>query len=227
MAQWTMKQIANACDYALNSATLTKNEISSVCKDVIQYGAKAICVTSGWVKFTVEQLKDSNVLTSSYIGFPLGSIHPKIKIAEAKIAVENGAQEIDVVISIGRMKERDYAYIQDELDSLRQAISIPIKVIIESVYLDDDDKIKICEIVKKSNIDCISTSTGYASGGATISDVSLIRQCLGNKIGVKATGYISTLNDLTTMLEAGANRVETSSFYKIMHEAELAKLPIE
>lgn len=227
MAKWTIKQIANTCDYAIDSATLTKSEISSICKDAAHYGAKAICVNSGWVKFTAEQLQDSDVLTSSYIGFPLGSTISQIKVEEAKQAIQDGAQELDMVIAIGRLKERDYGYVENELRAMRDAVSVPIKAIIESVYLDDDDKIKICELIKKIGIDYISTSTGYASGGATISDVSLIRQCLGRDMGVKATGYISTLDDLTTMLEAGADRIGTSAFYKIMHEAELAKFPFE
>lgn len=219
MANWTQQQVAAVCDYEIHQATMSEKEVLEACREAKRFEAAAVCINGSFVRLAAKELDDSNVKVSGYISFPFGGCAIESKRAEAAFLEQEGADEIDFVISVGRLREKQFDYIQEECQAILDAVSIPVKAIIECNYLDDDFKIKACEIIKKTNIAFVSSNTGYPSNFATISDISLMHQCLGDAAGVKACGGIMTLNDLTAMLEAGASRVGVERFTEIMRQA--------
>lgn len=214
----TLEEILSKCDHTLLAQDATKDDIKSICDDGIKFKTASICIPPSYVEFAKHYIETQNadLKICTVIGFPNGNCTTKTKIFEARDAIEKGADEIDMVINIGRLKDKDYTYILNEIKQLRNACENKIlKVIIETCYLTDDEKIKMCEIVTEARADFIKTSTGFGTGGATFEDVALFAKYIDPDVKIKAAGGISSLEDAEKYIELGASRLGTSRIVKI------------
>ena len=214
-----MKNIAKYIDHTCLKSDTTENEIKNLCVEAITYGFASVCVNPIYIPLAVKNLKNKDPKVCSVIGFPLGSISTEMKFAEAMLAIHQGVDELDMVINIGNLKQGNFKEISDEVSKIvRASANIVIKVIIETCLLNDKEIVKISKLIKNSGAEFVKTSTGFSHGGATVEDIRLIRKNVGNNFGVKASGGISSLLDVNNMINAGANRIGTSSGVKILNE---------
>ena len=214
-----MRDIAKYIDHTNLRPYLTKKDIQKICKEASQYNFASVCINPIHVSSAAKYLKDSFSKVSTVIAFPLGAISTEIKYAEAMDAIDQGAEELDMVINIGYLKEGKNNQLADEITKIVKASEgICLKVIIETCLLNTEEKIRISKIVKESGADYIKTSTGFSAKGADAEDVKIIRETVGDSIGIKASGGIKSLSDLNKMLNAGANRIGTSSGISILNE---------
>jgi deoxyribose-phosphate aldolase len=217
--QLSRKELATMIDSTNVKATATKSEIEKLCREAIKYGFKCAVVNSFYVKLAAKFLQGSNVKVCSTIGFPFGASTPEIKALEAVKAVEDGAEELDMVINLGALKSGDYEVVKQDIsavvDAKRLDKEITVKVIVETTQLTRDEKVVACKLVKEAGADFVKTSTGLF-GVATVEDVRLMRQTVGKNMGVKAAGGIRTYADAVAMIEAGANRIGTSTAVAII-----------
>jgi len=217
------EELAKMIDSTNVKATATKNEIEKLCKEAAEYGFRCAVVNPVYVKLAASILKGSNVKVCSTVGFPVGVSLPEIKALEAVKAVEDGAEELDMVINLSAMKSGDYETVKQDIaavvDVKRLSKDIIVKVIIETTFLTKDEKIIACKLSKEAGADFVKTSTGLFGKGATVEDVKLMRQTVGKDMGVKAAGGIRTYADAIAMIEAGANRIGTSTAAQIIQEA--------
>ena len=207
-------------DHTLLKPNTTKEQIQTLCKEAKDNSFMAVCVNSTYVKLASEELKGSNVKVCTVVGFPLGASPKEVKSLEAKIAIENGAKEIDMVINIGELKNQNYALVQEDIKMQAQtchANNAILKVIIETCLLTEEEKVKACQLSKEAGADYVKTSTGFSTGGATLEDVKLMRATVGPELGVKASGGVRDLQAAKDMIEAGATRLGTSSGVKIVN----------
>ncbi len=210
------KKILAACDHTLLLQDATWDEIKVICDDAKKYGTASICIPPCYVKKAAEYLAGS-VPVCTVIGFPNGNMTTETKVFETKDALENGADEIDMVINIGMLKAGEYDYIIDEIKKIKEACGSHIlKVIIETCLLTEDEKITMCEIVTRAGADYIKTSTGFSTAGATFDDVKLFSEHVGKNVKIKAAGGISSLEDAEKFMELGADRLGTSRIVKIV-----------
>jgi len=192
-------------------------DIEKLCDEAIKYQFASVCVHPYYVSLASELLKDTNVEVCTVIGFPLGMNTTATKVYEAIGAVENGATEIDMVINIGALKDKDYEYIKEEIEEIRDSIDGKVlKVIIETCYLTKEEIVKMTEICNETFVNFIKTSTGFGTRGATIEDIELINKSKSNVLEIKASGGIKNYDTALEMIEAGATRLGTSSGVKIM-----------
>ena len=210
-------QINKFIDHTLLKAFATTADIISLCEEAKKYNFKSVCVNPANVKTAKKALEGSDVLVCTVIGFPLGANTVEVKALETMTAIRDGADEIDMVINVGKAKEHDYDYIEKEI-ALVVASSAGkcVKVILETCYLTDEEKVACCKAAQKAGATFVKTSTGFGTGGATVEDVKLMRETVGDTMGVKASGGIRSLQDLETMVEAGASRIGASSGVAIM-----------
>jgi len=217
------EELAKIIDSTNVKATATKSEIESLCKEAVQYGFRCAVVNPVYVKLAAKLLKGSNVKVCSTVGFPFGVSLAEVKALEAIKAVEDGAEELDMVINLSAFKSGDYEFVKRDIaavvDAKRLSKEIIVKVIIETAYLTRDEKVIACKLVKEAGADFVKTSTGFFGGGATVEDVRLMRQTVGKNMGVKAAGGIRTYADAIAMIEAGANRIGTSTAAAIIKGA--------
>jgi deoxyribose-phosphate aldolase len=217
------EELAKMIDSTNVKATATKEEIERLCKEAIQYGFRCAVVNPFYVGFAAKLLKDSDVKVCSTVGFPFGVSLTEIKALEAVKAVEDGAEELDMVINLSALKSGDYDFVKRDiiavLDAKRLSNELIVKVIIETAYLTKDEKIIACKLVKEAGADFVKTSTGLFEKGATIEDVRLMRRTVGKDIGVKAAGGIRTYADAVAVVKAGANRIGTSTATAIIEGA--------
>jgi len=210
------KDILSRVDHTLLSQTATWEEIRQILDDGIKYGCASACIPACYVKQAAEYV-DGKLPICTVIGFPNGYHTTSTKIFETRDAVANGADEIDMVINIGFLKDKRYDEIEQEIRKIHEACSgKTLKVIIETCLLTDEEKIKMCEIVANAGAEFIKTSTGFSTAGATFSDVELMRQYVGTNVKVKAAGGISSFEDSEKFIELGADRLGTSRLVKIM-----------
>ena len=217
--------VAALIDHTLLKAEATRNDIERICREALQHRFASVCVNSVFVKQVSEALRNSPVKTCIVVGFPLGANLQVVKLDEARVALEQGAQEIDMVIHIGALKAGDDAAVRGEIESLRRGVHehrAILKVIIETALLSEEEKVRACRAARDASADFVKTSTGFSTSGATVGDVELMRREVGREMGVKASGGVRTLDDLIAMVDAGATRIGTSNGVKIMEEA-LAK----
>lgn len=213
-------QINKFIDHTLLKAFATSDEIRKLCEEAKKYNFKSVCVNPVHVSLAKECLEGSDVLVCTVIGFPLGANTKEIKAFETIDAIKNGADEIDMVINIGKAKEHDYTYIEDEIKMVVAASTgKTTKVIIETCYLNDEEKMNCCLAAKKAKATFVKTSTGFGTGGATANDIGLMRETVGPDMGVKASGGIRNLDDLELMVENGATRIGASSGVAIMENS--------
>lgn len=199
----------------------TREQIDKIINEAKEYGFKSICVNPTHVKYSAEQLKGTDVLVCTVIGFPLGASTKEVKAFETKNAIENGASEIDMVINIGALKDGRLDEVKDDIESVVKASNgKTVKVIIETVLLTDEEKVTACKIAKEAGADFVKTSTGFAGGGATASDVKLMKDTVGEALEVKASGGVRNLEDFNNMLEAGATRIGASAGVQIIQGLE-------
>jgi deoxyribose-phosphate aldolase len=213
------QQIAGMIDHTLLKANATKAEIVKLIEEAKEYSFASVCVNPTWVKTAMELLADSpNVKVCTVIGFPLGASTPETKAFEVKNAIENGANEVDMVINIGALKDQDDELVERDIRAVVEAAKgkALVKVIIETCLLSDEEKVRACELSVKAGADFVKTSTGFSTGGATIEDVRLMRQTVGPDIGVKASGGVRSREDALALIEAGATRIGASSGVSIV-----------
>ena len=212
--------ILSKCDHTLLSQNATVGEIRSILDDGIRYGVASVCLPPVYVRGAKEYVGD-RLKIFTVIGFPNGYHTTAVKVFETKDAIANGADEIDMVINIGKLKDKKYDAIEDEIRQIREACGGKIlKVIIETCLLTKEEKIKMCEIVTKAGADFIKTSTGFSTGGATFEDVALMKAHIGEQVKVKAAGGISSFEDAEEFIRLGADRLGTSRLIKILKSAD-------
>ncbi len=216
--------IAGMIDHTLLKANATQEEIGKLCEEARKYRFASVCVNPGYVALASRLLRGSNVMVCTVIGFPLGSTTPTVKAIEARDAIANGADEIDMVINIGALKSGNDQLVLDDIRAVREATRGKcLKVILETSYLTNDEKVRACKMSKQAQADFVKTSTGFGSGGATPEDVALMRQTVGPEMGVKASGGIKNAEVAAAMVKAGANRLGTSASIAIVSGGEAAK----
>ena len=215
------RSIAALIDHTILKAEATGADVARLCGEAKQYGFATVCVNGSRVKQAVTALAGSGVKVCSVIGFPLGAMTTRAKIFEADFALGDGATELDMVISVGQLKDRNYDAVRTDIAAVTQLAherGAIVKVIIETSLLTDEEKRTACGISVEAGADFVKTSTGFAASGATAADVALMREVVGPAIGVKASGGIRTLSDVRAMITAGANRIGASDSVKIIGE---------
>ena len=211
-----LKQLLNHVDHTLLSVTATTPDYIQLCNEGAAHGVASICVPPSRVSLCATHLQ-GQVKVCTVIGFPNGYADSRMKAVEAKDAIRNGADEIDMVIDIGRAKEHDYAAVLSDIRLVRRTTAgYVLKVIIETALLTQEEKIALCEVVSESGADYIKTSTGFAAGGATFEDVALLRKHVDPEIKVKASGGIASLEDAYKFIALGADRLGTSRIIKLI-----------
>lgn len=213
--------IAKKIDHTMLKADATKETIIRYCSEAKEYGFASVCVNSCHVPLVASELKDSGVDTCCVIGFPLGAMLTSAKAFEASESVKAGATEVDMVINIGAIKDKDWDFVREDIKAVVEASKPAIvKVIIETCLLTDEEKIKLCKCVTAAGADYIKTSTGFSTGGATFEDIALFAKNVGNQVKIKAAGGISSLEDAEKFLELGADRLGTSRIIKLMKQEQ-------
>ena len=225
VSKMTGAEMAQYIDHTLLKPEANRTALDQLCEEAILHGFKAVCVNSGWVAYVAEKLKETNIAVCSVIGFPLGAMCFAAKAFEARQAVEDGAQELDMVLNIGALKSGDFKAVEQDIQAVRREANRPVvlKVIIETCLLTDDEKAKACEIAQNAEADFVKTSTGFSTGGATPEDLILMRKAVGPRMGVKASGGIKDFETAAAMIAAGATRIGAGAGVAIVNGAE--KLP--
>ena len=198
-------------DHTLLKANATKEQILKLCEEAKTYDFASVCVNAGWVKTCADALKETDVKVCTVVGFPLGATTSAVKAYEAKEAIANGADEIDMVMNIGAMKSKDYQLVEDDIRAVVEACAPHVvKVIIETCLLTDEEKVKACELSVAAHAAFVKTSTGFSTAGATVEDVRLMKETVKDACEVKAAGGVRTAEDFDNMVKAGATRIGTS-----------------
>ena len=205
-------------DHTLLKQDATKDKINKLIDEAKEYDFKSICINPTWITYCKEQLKNTDVLICTVIGFPLGANTIESKVFEAKDAILKGADEVDMVINIGKLIDNDYEYLVKEISSIKEAVGNKVlKVIIETCLLTDEQIITACKAVMQSKADFVKTSTGFSTAGANVRVVKLMKDTVQGNCLIKAAGGVKTPQDLVEMIEAGANRIGTSSGVLLMN----------
>ncbi|WP_338750210.1 deoxyribose-phosphate aldolase [Bacillus sp. FJAT-52991] len=212
------EKVAKMIDHTLLKADATKEEVGKICEEAKAYEFASVCINPVWVPYASEQLKGTPVKVCTVIGFPLGAMTSDVKAFETKNAIENGAEEVDMVINIGALKAGDYEAVLKDIQAVTSAAKgkALTKVIIETCLLTDEEKKKACELAVEAGADYVKTSTGFSTGGATVEDIALMRKTVGPDIGVKASGGVRSREDAENMIKVGATRIGASSGVKIV-----------
>lgn len=212
------QNVAGLIDHTLLKADATKDQVTVICTEAKEHHFASVCVNPTWVKYSSEQLQGSDVKVCTVIGFPLGANTPETKAFEVKNAIENGAHEVDMVINIGALKDKDDELVERDIRAVVAAATgkALTKVIIETALLTEEEKIRACELAVKAGADFVKTSTGFSTGGATPEDIALMRKTVGPDIGVKASGGVRNTEDANKVIEAGATRIGASAGVSII-----------
>lgn len=206
-------EIAEYIDHTILKPQATKEMVKRICDEAKQYHFASVCVNPCHVNEVAKQLEGSGVASCCVIGFPIGACTPEAKAYEARDAAKNGATEVDMVINVGAAKDGDWDFVQKDIAGVVQAVAgkAIVKVILETCLLTDEEKVKACEAGKVAGAHFVKTSTGFSDGGATTHDVKLMRDAVGDTMGVKASGGVRTYQDAVSMIRAGASRLGTSA----------------
>lgn len=220
------RSVASLIDHTILKPEATRQDVERLCREAIQHEFASVCVNPVFAALVSGLLQDSRVKTCAVIGFPLGANLTATKVEEARAAIGNGARELDMVLHVGALKSGDDGVAAQDIKAVVDvchAARAVCKVILETALLTDAEKERACILARDAGADFVKTSTGFGSGGATVSDVGLMRRVVGPSVGVKASGGVRSFDDVLKMVEAGANRIGTSSGVKILEEAS-AKL---
>lgn len=212
------KELAKYIDHTQLKPDTTKEKIKEIIDEAREHKFASVCVNSYWVPYCYENLKDTDVKVCTVIGFPLGAMSTQAKVFETEQAIKDGATEADMVINVGELKSGNDNAVQQDIKAVVEAAKnrALVKVIIETSLLSRDEKIRACELAKAAGADFVKTSTGFSGGGATVEDVTLMRETVGNDLGVKASGGIRDLKSTNEVIEAGATRVGASAGVDIL-----------
>ena len=213
-----MRTISSMIDHTILKADATSEMIKTLCQEAIEYDFAAVCVNPCHIEYCSELLKDSKVKVATVIGFPLGANTKESKAFETIDAIKKGAHEVDMVINIGALKDKNYDLVKEDIESVVKAADgkAIVKVIIESSLLTDDEKKMACQLSLEAKADFVKTSTGFSTGGATVDDVKLMKSVVGDNMEIKASGGVRDLDTAKAMIQAGATRLGTSSGIKIV-----------
>lgn len=209
---------AKMIDHTLLKTEAQRKDLDKLINEAKKYNFMSVCVSPIWVKYAADLLKNTDVKVCTVIGFPQGATPTPVKVFETQNAIENGANEVDMVISIGLLKDKEYDAVENDIKAVVNVAKgkALTKVIIEACLLTDEEKIMACKLAKKAGADFVKTSTGFSTGGATVHDVQLMRKTVGTDMGVKASGGVRTKEEAQKMIEAGANRIGTSNGISIV-----------
>ncbi|MBB5173715.1 deoxyribose-phosphate aldolase [Texcoconibacillus texcoconensis] len=212
------ENIAKMIDHTMLKADTKKEQIDKVCQEAKEHGFFSVCINPTWIEEVANQLAESDVKVCTVIGFPLGATTPETKAFETKDAIEKGADEVDMVINIGQLKDGQYDAVKRDIQAVVDAANgqALVKVIIETSLLTDDEKRKACELAVEAGTDYVKTSTGFSTGGATVEDIRLMRETVGPDIGVKASGGMRDRETADAIIEAGASRIGASASVAIV-----------
>ncbi len=214
--------IAKYIDHTILKPEATIEEVKKLCREAKEYNFASVCVNACYTKLVSTELKGSDVKTCVVVGFPLGAMTKEAKAFETTDAIKNGANEIDMVINVGALKDKNYVLIKEDIEAVVNAAKgkAIVKVIIETCLLTDEEKVKACEISKEAKADFVKTSTGFSSGGATKEDIALMRNTVGIDLGVKASGGVRDYKTAMDMINAGASRIGASASITIVSESK-------
>jgi deoxyribose-phosphate aldolase len=216
MARWI--------DHTLLKPEVTKQEVEHICSEAREHSFASVCVNPTWVSLSHKLLRNSGVKVCTVIGFPLGATLPEVKAAETRQTITQGAEEVDMVINVGALKSGDLALVEHDIRSVvRAAGRRTVKVILETCLLTDEEKVQACTIAQRAGADFVKTSTGFNKGGATVTDVALMRKVVGPTMGVKASGGVRSYDEACKMVEAGATRIGASASVAIVSNGSAAK----
>jgi len=221
--------VASLIDHTLLKPEASQADIERLCAEARQYGFATVCVNPTWVQYCAHALRGATARVCTVVGFPLGATLPEVKALETKRVIESGASEVDMVLNIGALKSNLYALVHDDIEavtSVCRRMGVISKVIIETALLTDEEKVKAAVLVRTGDADFIKTSTGFASGGATVADVALLRRVVGPDMGVKAAGGVRDLKSAKAMIDAGADRIGASVGVKIVRELTTGIAPV-
>lgn len=215
-----MNNISSMIDHTILKADATREMVKTLCEEAIEYKFAAVCVNPYHVEYCSELLKNSDVKVATVIGFPLGANTKETKAFETIDSINKGADEVDMVINIGALKDKNYDLVKEDIESVVKAANgnAIVKVIIETSLLTEEEKAKACELSLEAKADFVKTSTGFSTGGATVEDVKLMKSIVGNNMEIKASGGVRDLDTAKSMIEAGATRLGTSSGIKIVKQ---------
>jgi len=213
-----MKNLAKYIDHTLLAQNATKEQIKNLCDEANKYEFCSVCVNSSYASLAKEFLGRSEVKVCSVVGFPLGAMSTEAKAYEAKKAIEDGASEIDMVINVGFLKSNDFESVQQDIANLRATCKgVVLKVIFETALLEEDEIRKVCEISKEVGVDFVKTSTGFSTRGASLEDVRIMKEVVGDSVDIKASGGVRSYETAIEMINAGASRLGTSSGIAIIN----------
>lgn len=213
-------KLASMIDHTILKPEAGKEQVETICREAREYGFASVCVNSSYVPLCAELLRDTEVKVCTVIGFPLGAMSTAAKVAEARQAILDGAEELDMVIHIGMLKDGNNEYVEQDIHSVVEEArgKAAVKVIIETCLLSEEEKVRACMLAKKAGADYVKTSTGFSTGGATAEDIALMKNTVGKDMKVKASGGIRTREKAEEMRKAGADRIGTSSGIRIVEE---------
>ena len=217
--------LARYFDHTALKADTKESDVQKLCKEALDYKFASVCVNANYVGLAHELLKDSEVKVCTVVGFPLGATLPEVKAFEAVKAIENGATEVDMVINVGALKSGKLELVEEDIRTVANACKgkAILKVIMETCLLTDEEKVQVCLASKSAGADFVKTSTGFSTGGATSSDIALMRKTVGTEMGVKASGGIRDLKTALQMIEAGASRIGASASVNIVNDIATEK----
>jgi len=218
LAQTPRSALAKYIDHTLLKPEGTREQIDKLCAEAVEYGFYSVCVNASWTAYCARKLRGTPVKVCTVVGFPLGAMDGRAKGFETRGAVENGADEIDMVMNVGALKSGDLKTVEEDIRWVLRACrsTTVLKVIIETALLTDEEKVLACQIAKRAGAHFVKTSTGFASGGATAADVALMRRTVGLELGVKAAGGVRSTEDALAMIQAGASRIGATASVAIV-----------
>jgi len=217
----TRAQVARMIDHTMLAAYATELDIRELCEEAAEHGFASATVNPVWVSYCAKKLAGTGVGIDACVGFPLGANTAAMKVEEARDAVRAGATEIDMVMNVGAMKSGYASFVEREIAAVVKAVKgIPVKVILECSYLAEAEKVEACLMCRRAGAAYVKTSTGFGNGGATVEDVTLMKQTVGDDLGIKAAGGIRSLGDVLALVQAGATRIGTSAGLRILEDAD-------
>lgn len=213
------KLVNNMFDHTILKPEASVEAVEKICNEAIEYGFASVCVNQYRTKMVADKLKGTDVKVCTVVGFPLGAVSTEVKVFETKEAIKDGAEEIDMVINVGALKDKNYDYVKEDIRKVKEACGDnTLKVIIETCLLTDEEKVKVCELAVEAGADFVKTSTGFSTGGAVAEDVTLMKKTVNGKALVKASGGIRDNKKAIAMVEAGADRLGTSATVEIVND---------
>jgi deoxyribose-phosphate aldolase len=214
-------ELARYIDHTLLKPEASREQIDKLCEDAVEYGFYSVCVNTTWTAYCARRLRGKGVKVCTVVGFPLGAMDSRAKSFETRNAIENGADEIDMVMNVGALKSGDLKTVEEDIRWVLRACrqNTILKVIIENALLTDEEKVLACQVAKRAGAHYVKTSTGFASSGATVQDIALMRRTVGMEMGVKAAGGVRSYEDALAMIQAGASRIGASSSVAIVTAA--------